>query len=104
MVVRKGEAMVRPPSATASNGAPDGLTVVNKTNGRIWVMLPDGIFDQNNNGVPEAVSVNVVAAGATANFRTIANPPDGFYSFPIFCEQTFSFAQGNSDPEFIVEN
>ena len=104
VVVRKGEALVRPPSASATNGAADGLKVTNKTAGRIWVMLPAGIFDQNNNGVPENVSVNVVQSGATVDFRTIANPPDGFYSFPIFVEETFSFAQGNSDPEFIIEN
>ena len=104
VVVRKGAALVRPPSASATNGAADGLKVTNKTSGRIWVMLPAGIFDQNNNGVAENVSVNVIQAGATADFRTIASPPDGFYSFPIFVEETFSFAQGNSDPEFIIEN
>jgi len=104
VVVRKGAALVRPPSATAANGAADGLKVTNKTAGRIWVFLPDGIFDQNGNGIPEAVSVNVIQSGGFKDFQTIANPPDGFYSFPIFVEETFSFAQGNSDPEFIIEN
>ena len=104
VVVRKGTALVRPPSATATNGAGDDLKVTNKTSGRIWVMLPAGVFDQNNNGIPDNVSVNVVQPGQTDTFRTLGNPPDGFYSFPIFVEETFSFAQGNSDPEFIIEN
>ena len=104
VVVRAGKAIVRPPFATAANGVADGVTIVNKTPKRIWVILPSGIFDQNNNGVAEQVSVNVVASQATEVFRTIASPPDGVYSFPIFCEETFSFAQGNSDPEFIIEN
>jgi hypothetical protein len=28
---------------------------------------------------------------------------EGASSFPIFVEETFSFDQGDSDPEFIVE-
>lgn len=104
VVNKQGKALVRPPSASATNGAADGLTVTNKTTKRIWVILPAGIFDHNNNTVPENVSVNVIQPGDTDKFRTIASPPDGFYSFPIFVEETFSFAQGNSDPEFIIEN
>ena len=104
VVVRKGQALVRPPSATAANAAADGLKVTNKTAGRIWVILPAGIFDKDNDGTVEPVSVNVIQPNDFKDFRTAASPPDGFYSFPIFVEETFSFAQGNSDPEFIIEN
>jgi hypothetical protein len=104
VVVRPGKnkVVVRPPFETVTKATTNAFRVVNKTSARIWVFMPAGVLDQTNNGVPDPVEVFPIKAGGHQDFTTFATTVDGAYSFPIFCEETFSFAKGNSDPEFIV--
>lgn len=113
VVVRGGkksrEAVVRPPYSTATRPAAgsvvDAVTILNKTDERIWVRVPAGVFDLNNNGAPDTdAKVVEIAAQGLGTLRLPAGAPLGAFSFQVFCEESFSFAQGNSDLEFIIEN
>ncbi len=91
--------MVRSPCCTATKGNPDGIVIKNITAARIWVTIPAGVTDMN-----APVSVHEIAArGGELTLPVHAKADEGVYSFPIFCEQTFSNAKANSDPEFIIQ-
>lgn len=96
----KKKSVIRPPSESATK-AGGTLEVKNKTNAPIFVELPAGVFiDKNGNAIntPQQVAPNAdldatIAAGAAL----------GVYDFKVFCLETFSFAQANSDPEIIID-
>ncbi len=44
-----------------------------------------------------------VKPGKTLELTILAKAEEGAYSFQIFCDETHSYAQANSDPEFIIE-
>ncbi len=100
----QNQALVRPPFDTATKGNPTGVKIQNKTQGVIWVFLPAGVFAETAAAAPDPVAMYIVAKGASKDFKVHANATEGAFSFTIFCEATFSCAQGNSDPEFIIEN
>ena len=105
VLVRKNgkEAVVRPPFDTADAGNNNGFVIVNRTQQNILVSLPGGVFDVDQDGVVDGPTVVDVAQGATRTIRVHANAALGLGSFQVFCLETFSFAQANSDPEFIIE-
>ena len=105
VLVRKNgkDAVVRPPFDTADAGNNNGFVVVNRTAKDIIVSLPAGVFDFDNDNLADPADVVTVAAGATRTIRVAANATLGLGSFQIFCLESFSFAHGNSDPEFIIE-
>ena len=97
------DAVVRPPFDTADAGNNTGFVLVNRTAQDILVSLPAGVFDFDNDNLADPASVVTVASGATRTIRVAPNATLGLGSFQIFCLETFSFAQANSDPEFIIE-
>jgi hypothetical protein len=105
VLVRKNgkEAVVRPPFDTADAGNNNGFVIVNRTARDVLVSLPAGVFDFNADNTADPGDVVTVAAGATRTIRVAPDAELGLGSFQIFCLETFSFAQGNSDPEFIIE-
>ncbi len=105
----KNEAVVRPPfhHVEPANAANKSVSFENKTNRKMLISLPGGVFDENGDGTVDAAAVYTVPAG-----NVLGNPKEiklhatatrGIHSFQVFCEETFTFAQGNSDPEFIIE-
>ena len=105
VLVRKNgkEAVVRPPFDTADAGNNTGFVVVNRTAKDIIVSLPAGVFDFNNDNAADPADVVTIGPGATRTIRVAPDATLGLGSFQIFCLETFSFAQANSDPEFIIE-
>ena len=107
MVRDKTQAKVRPPSDTAStsNQGDNKRSVIfdNKTADDVQVRLPGGVFTVNNVPMNSAFVVSI-QSGASHEVDVQANAAVGIYSFKVFCEETFDFADGNSDPEFIIEN
>jgi hypothetical protein len=91
----KSEAIIRPPFAIVTKG---GIAKIkNNTNSFIVLLIPEDIAAS---GQVEEIKV---LAGDTGDVAIASAPPNGAYSFKVFCAETFSFAQANSDPEFIVE-
>jgi len=105
VLVRKNgkDAVIRPPFDTADAGNNTGFVLVNRTAKDIIVSLPAGVFDFNNDNLADPAETLTVAPGATRTIRVAPNATLGLGSFQIFCLETFSFAQANSDPEFIIE-
>jgi len=99
----QNQSIVRPPFDTATKGNPTGLKLQNKTQGRIWVSLPPDVFAETAAANPDPMAVYELAKAQIKDFKVHANAKEGAFSFTIFCEATFSCAQGNSDPEFIIE-
>jgi hypothetical protein len=97
------EAVIRPPFDTADHGNNNGFVIVNRTTNDIFVSLPDGVFDFDNDGAADPGQVITVAANSTHTERVAPDAELGIFSFRVFCVETFTFAQGNSDPEFIIE-
>ena len=105
ILVRKNgkEVVVRPPFDTADAGNNNGFVIVNRSTQGVLVSLPAGVFDFDNDGAADGANVVTVAAGATHTIRVAPDATLGLGSFQVFCLETFSFAQANSDPEFIIE-
>ncbi len=105
VLVRKNgkEAVVRPPFDTADHGNNTGFKITNNTAQDILVSLPDGIFDFNNDGNADPGRVETVAPGVTHTVQVAGDATLGIDSFQVFCLETFTFAQGHSDPEIIIE-
>ncbi|OFW28128.1 MAG: hypothetical protein A3H97_14535 [Acidobacteria bacterium RIFCSPLOWO2_02_FULL_65_29] len=100
-VNKKGtlKSVVRPPSATVNPG--DDVVIHNKTTKDIWVRMPGGLFV----GEPDPF-VYVVPASDKKDKKLVDPVPApalGAHDFQIFVLETFSFATGSSDPEFIIE-
>lgn len=103
IIKANGDAVVRPPSDTAEKGNSKAVWFRNMTAAPIHVQVPPGVFTS-----PKTVHVipafDTLPAGSDSIELTVVAGVKGVYSFRVFCEETFSFAQGNSDPEFIIEN
>lgn len=106
VVVRNGtDALVRPPSDVCEVGGAQFVWIRNMTTAQILVSLPAGVFDDGAGGTEPADVKPIPPTGANSTLKLpVAAGASGIFSFRVFCRQTFSFAQGNSDPEFIVEN
>ena len=94
------KAVVRPASDKVNRGGQ--IKIENKTGADIVVRLPEKVFGTGANPNPNPV-IKTIADGATEPFDVHANAEEGVYDFTVFSVATFAFAQGNSDPEFIVE-
>ena len=96
--------MIRPPSdkATKGNGR---LEVTNKTQSDIFVQLPGGIFEDGTGQLnPNPEIVPVQPGNPNRLVRNVhATATAGAFDFQVFSLETFTFAQANSDPEFIIE-
>jgi hypothetical protein len=101
VLVRKhvAEAIVRPPYEFVPRS--EQLKVKNHTAEAIIVTVPD-VFETNS-GNRTASGGYTVASGDTLELTVRTNAPTGVYSYSIFCNETHSYAQANSDPEFIIE-
>lgn len=104
------EARVRPPSdiVTKSGTTILKITFKNRTDAVANVLLPGGVFD-NGGFQANPFVITLDAKGGTNDERTVnidgtATTKPRLYNFKVFCHETFDFAQGNSDPEFIIEN
>jgi len=100
------DAIVRPPFEFIRHRGK--LKIKNGTSDKIHVTVPDGVFDgkktaksaKKAKGKAGAIPVD---PGKKLQLIVRSNAEDGAYSFQIFCDETQSYAQANSDPEFIVE-
>jgi hypothetical protein len=101
VLVRKHmtEAIVRPPFEFVSRS--ELFKVKNQTADDIVVTVPD-VFETHT-GDRSAGGGYIVDSGDTLELTVRDNAPTGVYSYSIFCNETHSYAQANSDPEFIVE-
>jgi hypothetical protein len=106
----KKEARVRPPFDTVTKS---GTTVLkldfkNRTDAQVNILLPGGVFDfggfQADPFVITLEKKGVAGADATVNVDASAVTKSRVYSYKVFCHETFDYAEGNSDPEFIIEN
>ena len=92
--------VVVPPHAVVSVG--DTVTWKNRTGDDIVVHVPhDNFFGVS---IPARVDIKITEGNAITT-SAVANPGAGPRHFPyaIFCQQTRSFAEGNSSPQIIVE-
>lgn len=97
----KSEAIVRPPFEFLEHG--DKLQVKNGTKDDIIVTVPDGVFKPVPDATLTPSGSHVVAKGKSLKLTIRSDAEKGAYSYTIFCNETHSYAQANSDPEFIVE-
>lgn len=99
---KKGTAVIRPPSDKATNGR---LEITNRTAQNIIVSLPGNVFDNGSGQLNPNDEVIPVQPGKANKLvkHVHANADVGVHEFKVFVLETFSFAQGNSDPEFIIE-
>jgi hypothetical protein len=97
----KNEAIVRPPFEFLEHG--DKLQVKNGTKDDIVVTVPDGVFKPAPGAAITSSGGHVVPSGKTLKLTIKSDAEDGAYSYSIFCKETHTYAQANSDPEFIVE-
>jgi hypothetical protein len=98
-----GQPVIWPPVIITKKN--EEVDIINLTEADIFVIYPENVFetssavtnkDPNKSGRP--------AKKGNPAQRKVANDPDkGLHRFKVFCFQTNSFAQGNSDPEFIIE-
>jgi hypothetical protein len=98
-----GQPVIWPPVVTARKN--DQTEIVNMTNDDIFVIYPGNVFETSTgNSTKDPDKSGRVGKKADKAERKVANDPVlGLHRFKVFCFQTNSFAQGNSDPEFIIE-
>ncbi len=106
VLVRKhrNEAIVRPPFEFIERRKK--LEVRNGTKDNIFVTVPPDVFEEKRHTgklARTAAGAYVVKAGDKLELTVLDDAEKGAYSFQIFCDETHSYAQANSDPEFIVE-
>ena len=97
-----GQPVIWPPVIVAKQN--DQVDIVNHTQNDIFVIYPENVFaaGSGTNKDPDK-SGKAAKKGGKAD-KKVANDGDkGLHRFKVFCFETNSFAQGNSDPEFIIE-
>ena len=99
--VKKTGAVVRP----AIEFADDEIHIINHTAQDIVVSLPGNVFEDNAGNLNPNPETLIVKPGKPEKLeREIHDDAHtGVHEFQVFCLETFTFAQGNSDPEFIIE-
>ncbi len=102
VLVRKHmtEAIVRPPFEFINQKGK--LRVRNGTKDKIYVTVPPNVFEPDKLE-RTASDAYPVEPDKHLELTVLAKADVGAYSFQIFCDETQSYAQANSDPEFIVE-
>lgn len=98
-------ARVRPASDVCEKGAAgviQTIKFVNRTADFAWVKLPGGVFAGQPN--PFILELKVKPDPDHKKTLNVNATADGLFTFKVFCDETFDFAEGNSDPEFIIEN
>jgi len=104
------EARVRPPSDIVIKSGSTTLTIDfrNRTDEIVNILLPGGVFDvggfQANPFIITLQKKGAANDSKVVNIDASAANKSAVHSYKVFCHETFSFAQGNSDPEFIIEN
>ena len=94
-------AVIRPPFDVATKAGNGQLELRNKTTADILVALPGGIF--GNGAQPDPAQNIPVAPGNLLTRPVHPQGAEGIHDFRVFCIETFSFADANSDPEIIIE-
>jgi hypothetical protein len=99
-----GKARVYPPVAWMKKT--EDIQVTNLTGEGIVVTMPGGVFDTGGaNPNPNKDHEVVAHKGKTAKANKVhANAQAGASAYKIFLLDSQVFAQGNSDPEIIIEN
>jgi hypothetical protein len=103
-VHRKGgnRTVVRPPSDVATKSSSGRVEVTNRTSDVILVNMPGGVF--GTGAAPDPPTKHTVnASGGKLVLQVHTNAQEGAFDFQIFAMESFTFAQANSDPEFIIE-
>ena len=109
VVIKDGiHARVRP-ACDVSNAAGGKVVFKNNTDFDVKVYLPGMVFSTGNASdntlKKKPFKVTVGADSEEPVFiSTHGDAQKGLFSYKVWCEQTNSFAEGNSDPEFIIEN
>jgi hypothetical protein len=109
VVIKDGiHARVRP-ACDVSNMLGGKFIFKNNSDDQIKVFLPGWVFSSTNapGGAIKKKPFTIPVAAQAQEEVFISNNVDarkGLFSFRVWCEETNSFADGNSDPEFIVEN
>jgi len=98
-----GQPVIWPPVIVAKQN--EQVDIVNLTDDDIFVIYPQNVFaisNANSNKDPDK-SGKAAKKGGKADKKVASNADLGLHRFKVFCFETNSFAQGNSDPEFIIE-
>ena len=98
-VSSSGQAVIHPPVVIAKKN--DQVEIVNHTDQDICVIYPEKVFDDGSGNLKR--SGKVAAGKGKASHQVDNTATVGVHRFKVFCFATDSFAQGNSDPEFIIE-
>ena len=94
-----GNPIIWPPVIIAKQN--DQVDIVNHTEKDIFVIYPENVFAA---GSARQGPGQVRREEGRQGDKKVANDADkGLHRFKVFCFETNSFAQGNSDPEFIIE-
>jgi hypothetical protein len=98
-----GNPVIWPPVLIATKN--DDVEIVNHTEHDIFVIYPENVFADNPGGGNKDPNKSGKPAkkNGKAEKKVATDPVLGVHRFKVFCFQTNSFAQGNSDPEFIIE-
>jgi hypothetical protein len=100
------DAVVFPPVVLAAKA--DDIELVNMTGDDILVIYPANVFDKDGAG-PQPIDPNKTSKllnDKSKHGRKVHNggtPVQGRFPYKVFSFKTNALAQGNSDPEFIIE-
>jgi hypothetical protein len=98
-----GQPVIWPPVLIAKKN--QDIDIINLTADDIFVIYPENVFDTSPTASNKDPNKSGRAAKATkpASRKVASDPNTGLHRFKVFCYETNSLAQGNSDPEFIIE-
>ena len=105
IVLKNKDPFVRPASEVSEKigGVQGKITFKNRTNDKAIVHLPANVFV----GEPNDFSLVLDEKSLATHEKTLtvdAGAKTALFTYRVYCAQTQTFAQGNSDPEFIIEN